>query len=70
VGADPGSRAWTPVWLLLALAWWTALGGGAGLALSLAGRLGRRVLNGLAWPVAGLLRGVGLKGLAGLFTFS
>ena len=75
--ADIGGRAneetlpglWTPLWLALVAGWWTALGAGAGLLLSLTGQSGRRLLAQIARPLTGLLEMIGMKRAAAVFAF-
>jgi hypothetical protein len=61
-----GTAALLPVWILLALGSWTAMGALAGLALTLAPPA-RPVLDALAAALAGLFRGCGLRGPAAFF---
>ncbi|HZY86589.1 MAG TPA: hypothetical protein VFE78_17275, partial [Gemmataceae bacterium] len=68
VGPRPGTSpwVWTPVWALLAVACWTALGGALGLLLSVAGP-GRLLLGAAAAPLAGVFRACGLDRAADFF---
>ncbi len=57
-----------PVWIVLACAWWTLLGAALGFVLTILGPLGARVVDGLGYPVAWLLRLCRLDRLARLFS--
>jgi hypothetical protein len=61
-----GTAALLPVWILLALGCWTAMGALAGLALTLAPPA-RPALDALGAVFAGLFRGCGLRGPAKFF---
>jgi hypothetical protein len=57
----------TLLWLLVAVASWSALGAALGLGLSLLGRRGVQILRALAAPLAWLFGVVGLDRLANFF---
>jgi hypothetical protein len=63
---DTSPWLWTPVWVALAVACWTVLGGVAGLLLSAFGP-GRRLLGVAASPLAWLFRACGLDRAADFF---
>jgi hypothetical protein len=63
---DTSPWLWTPIWALLAVACWTALGGALGLLLSAAGP-GRRLLGAAAAPLSGAFRACGLDRAADFF---
>ncbi len=65
---DGEAWLWTPVWLALAVAWWTALGGVAGLVLPRFGRFGKELLAGAAGPLAWACRRFGLRRASAYFT--
>ncbi len=62
-----GAGLATPLWLLTAVFCWVVLGAGLGLVLGALGGLGTSLLAGLARPVSGLLRLLGLSGAADFF---
>jgi hypothetical protein len=61
-----GSVALLPLWLLLVLLWWTALGAGLGALLYVLGPVGRVVLAPVQHGMEWLFRTCGLPGLAEL----
>jgi hypothetical protein len=58
----------TPVWIMLVCIWWTMLGAGLGVFLTLLGPLGARIVDLLGYPFAWILRLCGLNRLAGVFS--
>jgi hypothetical protein len=68
LAASPG--ACTALWVALATACWTVVGGAAGFGLRLAGRRGVQVLARLGEPLARGARLCGLRGVAGFFALT
>jgi hypothetical protein len=62
-----GGVQWLVVWSVLAVAWWTLLGVGLGVALTLLGPVGRPFLFPLQFVVSGLFWLVGLRRLSEFF---
>jgi hypothetical protein len=56
----------TPVWLILVLSWWVALGAAAGAILPTLGRRGRKAQALFALPLAWVLERMGMQRIAGL----
>jgi hypothetical protein len=70
VGTSPAASApwvWTPLWMLLAILFWTLQGAVGGLLLRLTGEWGLRVIAGAGWPFAALFRLCGLGKAAAFF---
>jgi hypothetical protein len=61
---------WTPLWVVVAAACWTVVGGVVGFGLRLAGQRGLALLARAGSPLAWTARLVGLEGVAAFFAMA